>query len=269
MPDWALQEAAQWTDQVGIASGAIGGVVVTAGAVNTKGSYTAGAISASTPRKADMLLLTMTTKGSPDYLVDLAIGAAGSESIVVPNLASTGPTYGSSVYLLPIGVPAGSRLNVRSQATTSSAALSVSASLISGGMLGMPAFNRCETLGATTADSGGTGLGNPASPATMGAWTQIGTTTFPWKWVITAMGDQAITTRTSGQRFMWEIGVGAAAAQWLLIGGQSAGTSSTSFAHSHHLGFPCNIPDGSALWGRYASSAITTLGMDMILYGFG
>jgi hypothetical protein len=265
--NWPLSEAS-FLDQKGITSGAVGGTVVTAGAVNTKGAY--AQLVAATTYAAEGIMVVATTKGTADYLIDIAIGAAASEQVVVPNIAASGATYLSRVYFFPVKIPAGVRVAARSQASTASAAISVHIGLVSSGFLGIPGYHRVEALGANTTDSGGGALTAPGVINTMSAWAQIGgATAFPYKWIVPSIGDQAITARTSGQRYMFEVGIGAGGAQSLLIPGIPAGTSSTSFADSGRCGFPINVPAGSSLWGRYSSSALTTLGADLILYGCG
>lgn len=270
MGNWPLQQATHF-DEEGIASpGTTTGVTVTGGAANTKGAY--ATISASLPVNAVAIVVGVGSKSSTgDYLLDIAIGAAGSESIIAPNLSVSGPAYSAAFYYIPIRrLPAGERLAARCQSTTASATLGVFITAITSGFLDLPGFSRVEALGANTADSGGQGLTNPTVINTFPAWVQIGgATSFRYRWIIMAIGNQAIGTRTSGQRFIFQAGVGANPNQRPILAEVPLGTPTGGFAPVSSYGFPCNIPAGSALWGRYASAALTTLGADMLLYGIG
>lgn len=269
MGNWPLQHATIF-DQEGIAAqGTTTGVTVTGGAANTKGAY--ATISAALPFSAAAIVVSVGSKSATgDYLLDIAIGAAASERIVIPNLSVTGPAYSAGFYYFPVRLPGGVRLAARCQSTTASATLGVFVTVIGSGFLDLPGFNRVEALGASTADSGGTGLTNPTVINTFPAWIQIGgATSFRYQWIVMAIGNQNIGSRTSGQRFLFEAGVGAGGAQRALLPAVPLGTPTGGLVPSSSYGFPCDIPAGSALWGRYSSAALTTLGADMFLYGVG
>jgi hypothetical protein len=98
------------------------GVQVTSGAANTKGAYTE--IVASTARDYVGLFLSMGPKDGATSLaslltyVDIAIGAAGSEIILVPNIwlarvSQIGIYSGAGPQFYPVSVPAGTRLSLR------------------------------------------------------------------------------------------------------------------------------------------------------------
>jgi hypothetical protein len=98
------------------------GVQVTSGAANTKGSYSE--IIASTTRDYVGLFLGMgpkdgaTTLASLITFVDIAIGAAGSEIIILPNIwlarvSQVGIYSGAGIHFYPVSIPAGTRLALR------------------------------------------------------------------------------------------------------------------------------------------------------------
>ena len=60
------------------------------------------------------------TRSSQSWLMDIAIGAAGSEVVILPNIAlncSTSPdiVVPQSINMLPVNIPAGTRLSARAQ----------------------------------------------------------------------------------------------------------------------------------------------------------
>jgi hypothetical protein len=85
--DWLLEGIGRMSDALGYTSAFVG-TTITAGAANTKGSYAATPLSTSTPHDAQGVMIFNTTRSATaaDYLVDIALGASGSERIVIPNL---------------------------------------------------------------------------------------------------------------------------------------------------------------------------------------
>jgi hypothetical protein len=115
-------------DSIGLS--AAKGTTITCGAANTKGSY--AQLTASTSRdymgfiiSIDGLNAGLAQTGS-DILVDLAIGAGGSEVNIVPNF--TVPIAGTASGMqgivpsdiFPINIPSGTRIAARAQSATAS-----------------------------------------------------------------------------------------------------------------------------------------------------
>lgn len=93
------------------------------GTANTKGSYTEIVASTTYPIKALIIGVgnqANNVRSSQSWLVDIAIGAAGSEQVVIPNYAINCSTSPDTVLpqtspLLPVDIPAGTRLSARAQ----------------------------------------------------------------------------------------------------------------------------------------------------------
>jgi len=113
-------EGGAGVDAVGFVAGTCHGTSVTTGAANTKGSYSQLVASAA----RDYLGFCVAIDGLDAALgvhgiLDIAIGAAGSEQIIVPDWIFTLTTQGSPVskfYAIPI--PAGARVAARAQDIT-------------------------------------------------------------------------------------------------------------------------------------------------------
>lgn len=268
--DWLTDSIGAISDGIGYTSAFVG-TTVTSGAVNTKGSYPATPLSTSTPRDAHGLLIFNTAKSvsAADYLVDIAIGAAASEQIIVQNLLfAAGSSSGVlRSYYLPVKIPAGSRLNARSQCSTASGTLGLGAALIEGDFLGVPSFDKIISIGANTATSGGVVLGNPAA-AGWGAWTElVASLSDDIGWFMCAWGDNKIATRTAAQAHYCQGGRGASSSEVAITPPSQIGPSSTSLGGGLQIGWPMRIPAGQRLVARYGSSATTNLGMAAIGYG--
>lgn len=111
-------------DTYGAATADSGGTSIDPGGVaNTKSTYTQ--IVASTSASMQYLILAFGsqqhgTRTSCSWLVDVAIGAAASEQIILPNLAlncSSSPDVVAPQFYgpLPISIPAGTRIAARAQ----------------------------------------------------------------------------------------------------------------------------------------------------------
>lgn len=106
-----------------------GGVSIDPGAtLNTKGAYSE--IVASTTYDHDGFILALSeqnnyVRSAASYLVDVAVGAAGSEIVYAPDQivfqSAGGDTFDPAVLFLPFAVPAGSRIAIRAQANITDA----------------------------------------------------------------------------------------------------------------------------------------------------
>lgn len=105
---------------------ASGGTAVDAGGVaHTKGSYVQLTASTNEQLKEIMLIVGLnanTAMSTSGFLVDIAVGAAASEEVLVPNIAlytdSANDSVSQAVFRCPIAIPAGTRIAVRMQSTT-------------------------------------------------------------------------------------------------------------------------------------------------------
>lgn len=105
----------------------LGFTSATSGAANTPGAYTQ--VAASTPAQAGLLFVTNNVGNfgaDNGCMLDIAVGAAGSESIIVPNLATGASNVFSKGFALPIPVriPASSRIAYRVRAGIASRSVS-------------------------------------------------------------------------------------------------------------------------------------------------
>ncbi len=102
------------------------GTSLTSGASNnTKGAWVE--VAAATARRYFWLgLATFNVSSETPKLIDLAIGAAGSETILIPNLfCQSGGSGSYQIVSLPVNIPAGSRLAARFQDSSASKTLEI------------------------------------------------------------------------------------------------------------------------------------------------
>ena len=100
--------------------------VTTGGSAHTKGSW--AQLAAATVDDTDAVVLRLgghTTSGvASPALLDIGVGAAGSEQVLVENLDLGNHTFRSFLHL-PVIIPAGSRVAARVQGARASTAIGV------------------------------------------------------------------------------------------------------------------------------------------------
>lgn len=250
------------------------GIINSSASANTKGSWEA---IATTSFDLDGLLVNFSpsTLSVRDFLCDLSIGGSGSEQIILSNiLYSSNTLYDFAHYWFPLHIPAGSVIRARTQSSTGSSAHELFFHGFGQSFDGYPACTRVETLGANTADSGGTSIDPGGSTGVFGTWQQItASTSFHYRYLIVALGNQANAARTTmvGDS---DIGIGASSSEVILIPGLRWGAHSTSDTVLPHTygPFPVSIPAGSRLSARsinYSTNATPARLIDFVLYGIG
>lgn len=196
------------------------GTTLTAAAtVHVKGAY-AQIMAATAAAEAGFLVQLGRTSTGVDFLVDIAIGGAGSETVIVANLAcgaGTGAASRKGAFFIPIPIRAGTRISARCQATTISTTVDVKVHLLGSLPGGMDSFGKCVTYGANTATTQHTTVDPGATINTNGAWTQIvAATDYACKAIIVDHSNLVQLTRTACN-WMVDIAIGAAAAETAII----------------------------------------------------
>lgn len=265
---------AQTIEAGAISASTLATAVAISASTNTKGAWTQ--LTAATARPSAWMLVVLTdpdTNGA--YLVDIGIGGSGSETVLVANIPYSvinffQPT--GTTLLLPVSLPAGTRIAVRGQhATSSTANLRCQIHLfapIAGGEAGM---GRIETCGAVTASSRGTTIDPGAVANTKGAWVElIAATAMPYRWAtvcITHVGGLAAVAR-----WAVDIGVGGAGSEVVLLPDVflSAGATADSNPASG-LSIPLIVPVGTRLAARAQSNNTTATerNIEVIVHGCG
>lgn len=239
---------------VGVATGSSTGTTVIASATaHVKGAWTQ--LSASLPFDAAGLSLV---GGSGDQfsgvhmLLDIGVGAAGSEVVLVPNIYILN---GIGLSLdLPLRLAKGARLAARVQASTVSAELYMAAMLRGRGEWGRPGL--LQAVGnADTASSRVTQLTDPGAANTKGAWLQLnGSLPFTVKEVRVDVGP-ALGAGNADTNSLVDIGLGAAAAEIAVISNiWSYARSFSSAARQGFISFPVNWAKGSRVSARFQSA---------------
>jgi hypothetical protein len=252
------------------------GVVLTAGAVaNTKGAW--ATLHPAVPFEVVGLHIIAQNGGSQSgatntrSLIDIGIGEAGSETVVIPNILSSFQSYYTyatmgSMYV-PIRIPKGSRISARAQCSFASQRIRVHVFVTASdfNIEGVyTVVNDYGTVLATTTGTYTTSLQNAK-----GAWYElVTTTTYPVRSVVvmTAQPEAAV------RRWLIDIGMGAAGSERVVIPDIAKGSALTHrMTEPHWAGpFPVHIPAGVRLAARQQCDHVNSAyrPIDVSILGF-
>lgn len=239
-------------EAIGVVTSApdVGGAALTAvGSANTKGSWTELAASTAAEACWIMVLIGGASAGGLRFLVDIGIGAAGSEVVVVPDLhydsVSSGQPYDS--YRIPVAIPAGSRVAVRFQCNVSSGTLRCLAYLGQGDSIGVGTIH---AYGPNTADSGLVAVDPGVTAGSDGSWAELTSgTTGDTRWLVIYPAHDG-TGGSGFIRWLLDIGIGAAGSETVLISDLALYGNSTSQVGPRSLGFLVDIPAATRITAR-------------------
>lgn len=194
--------------------------VPAAAGANTKGSWVQ--VSASAPFDACGFYLQFGGFGvaSQDVLLDIGVGAAASEQVILSNLpisVGSGFVAAQASPFVPLAIKAGQRIAARTQSSDASGGVEVGLQLCAGDFFSQIGLGRATTYGANTADSGGVSVDPGAVANTKGAWSQItASTTNPIRYMLICVGSQNNAVITSSNNLL-DVGVGAAASEQVIV----------------------------------------------------
>jgi len=252
-----IDNLANYLDYGSVVSAATHGTTITANAsINTKGSYTQLVASTTYDVCGFWLLLGAAGTSGAAYSVDIAVGAGGSEQIIVADFVfQQAGTVLNSVYF-PIGIPAGSRVAARCQSTTTVATINVSIIGADGNFV-QPHLGNCTTYGFNSATTLGTNIDPGGSANTNGAYSQItASTTYDINAISLALDGQS--TSTTGTMYV-DIAVGGAGSEQVIIPNIAVLLGANKPSQGSLGAFPVQIPAGSRIAIR-AQCTNTTAG---------
>jgi len=246
--------------------------VVTASATaNTKGSW--AQLVAATPIHASaMVVMIASPSAAGDYLIDIGIGAAQFEAILMPNILYCRRAADVCAHFcLPIGVPAGARLAARIQSTSGGATVAAAIMLLSHGFPGMAHFGFVQDYGTVLADSGGVSVDPGATLNTKNTWSQlVAATVRPARWLMISIGNVGNNVR-SNANWLFDVAIGPAGQEHPILAnmGLNAFTTPDLVQPLVYGPFPVAIPSGSriAAHAQCDISDATDRLFDIAVYG--
>jgi hypothetical protein len=247
------------------------GTLVTASATPHALTGTPTELVASTAFEAEWIEIwiqgTAVSATLTDALLNIYIGAGGSETLFIDSLSAGWATLGAAnglpfTYWFPVRIPAGTRISAELRALIASDTARVT--IFYGTSNGTHwVGSGVETLGEVTASSRGTA--HTPSGTGGASWTTLGTSGRTYRYV--QLGVQGNNDTTLGDSLMsWHIGTGSALLQDL--GLILSTTFQTNEVHNFaQRGEWCDIPSGTSLQTRAWSTGTVSGNYFATLHG--
>lgn len=238
---------------------------------NQKGPWQAAV--ASTPFAVRQLTLSLQQDfaGVPS-LLDVAVGPAGSEVLLIENVVTVGNGYGDAfpgTWQLPVDIPAGSRIVARAQTPSGMQGVYASFGLSPVEYRDPRITGAFTTYGANTATSLGTNV-EPAGPAyTFSPWVELtpGTLEDHYELIVALFAND--DELTSPRSFRAQVGAGPAGSETVIVNELLVGGSLHTDKCGKNWRLPVAIPAGTRLAVRAEVNTTTDGDRDLyaILYG--
>jgi hypothetical protein len=158
MGDWSRRPIGQKNSRALSVSDNFGGANLGSGSGvgNTKGTWVQVIAACPVEASGFILVINNDNLGNAEVLLDIGIGASGSEVVILPDLYLH-PLQNDTMFerlYVPLAIPAGARVASRIQASTSTVGqLLGSIQPIAGGFMGVPGFKKCVSVGIDQANS--------------------------------------------------------------------------------------------------------------------
>jgi len=234
-------------------------------AANTKGSWEE--ICPAAPFDATLFVAVEMATAGTGILMDVGVGAAGNEMVVVENLLYTNGTSTNvmvGAHAIPILIKKGQRVALRRQARTTTGYVAVRGSLFPANQ--SAAFDFCTTLGATLADSGGLAVDPGGVAGVQGAWVEF-SSGLPFATKALSIGAGARQTTVVLANFDVSVAKGPEHSR---VAYSAHITSNSVVLPSHSGPYPVDIPPGTPIAVAVAAGTTnaTYRVLDFVLYCF-
>jgi len=230
-----------------------GAVTLTANAsADTKGSYTEILAAASNVFTIGMIVIetgqTNVSGTDTGQLMDVAIGAASSEQVIIANIPTGWSALQDKPLCIPLIIPEGERVSARIQASTGSDTVDVLMSFYEVGAY--RSYQHCQTIGADTTNSCGTTVETTS-------WVELDASIDDHVEALVPIFDFGSGGSFGGDSNEFDIGVGAASSEvqvyppssesfgLLMETGSQENISLVTYPASHVLPTQINIPAGT------------------------
>lgn len=251
------------------ASNTRGTAVTSSATADTVGSWVELQSAASNTFQSDRVTVVVTTLPATyaDLLINISIGAAASETTIIPNLfCSIGSTFGLAVYIFefPISIPSGQRIAANCQSSGSSQTCYVN--LIRNAGVNQ-SLSKISAIGSNTAGTSGVTVAR-SSANTFGSWVEITSSTATALKGFVVAGHRAADSWSNG-KITYEVGVGGAGSEEIIYQGFISMTNSNEGGANLSSPFvPVQVAVGQRLAIRAKSDdADPDFDFDYILYG--
>lgn len=261
-------------ETIGADTGATGGTTVTGSVTaHTKGAWAQLVASSAAAASWIEVIIGFPSVGAQQYMVDIGVGGAGSEAVLLPNLHFEGISAdsGTAHYIFPVAIAAGTRVSARCQSNSGgSDTIQVMAILWKGDAGGFAAPGSVAAYGVATASTSLTAVDPGGTANTKSAWVQMTASTgIDIRWLMFCVSRGGSSTSAS-TRYLVDIGTGGAGSETVLVANAFAVAAiAGDYAIPRTFGFAVDIPSGTRIAARIQSSS-TVSGdrvLDVAVYG--
>lgn len=259
----------------GLNVGSSRGTTIPSAAANTKPSGWTELV-ASTSEDANGLLISMdqltSAAAGAGFMMDLAIGAASSETIIIDNLHGTTGVANETLYHfpVPIKIPKGTRLSMKSQTSLASKSIAVSIQLLRSNFSSIAGGGSVTTIGADTSTTKGVVVDAGASSNTKGSWVEIiASTVEDYKGFFLGVGTNNNSAVATAGRFLMDIGVGGSGSEEVIYPDLALMTETRDVVNYPNYYRGISIPSGSRIAVRMQANTTdaTDRLLDVVFYG--
>ena len=218
-----------------------------------------------------MRIVAMTNGGSNTqntHLFNLGIGAAGSEVLTVSGLSAVQPDalMSYSVFILPISIPAGTR--IAAQGTGGTDVIYLQLQLFSDGYSGFnEAVSGLEPISSNLTNSNNSGAVVSGAIGVKGAYTQVvGSTARDYCGLYFAIAASSYAGSMAQDQEVWDIAIGAASSEIIVVP-----NIIMVLANKHDTAvygpFMIEIPAGTRISLRFSSATAASSGVYCNVWG--
>jgi hypothetical protein len=261
------------------------GLFRASGTANTKGAW--ALLQGATTFDAVMALVQLSPGGTNTLSivsVDIGIGTNGSEVVLIPDLLlcrhDARAQLNAASYLIPINIPAGTRISARCQSNVTTDQSSASGNtvgvqliLFDGDFTQSSGGGGVDAIGFSSSSTIGTAVTPNASANVKGSYAQlVASSSADYAGFLMAIDDGG-STSDHPVNMLWDIAIGPGGQETIIVpnfymlnggfggsppGGQSPVT--TPF-------FPIRIPSGTRIAARFQCDGASQPALDLTLYG--
>jgi hypothetical protein len=244
------------------------GTVCAAASANTKGTWVQ--LTPATTSDACWVMANVSTVDNSPWAtaVDIGVGAAGSEKIILPNLICPVSQYPRH-YSFPISIQAGTRIAARCQSDTGAFNSYVTVTTFDGALAQMEGCAGADALGFTAGSTTGTKVTASASANVKGAYAQLIAATAR-DYIGLVIGLDWFQSGAFNQFFMLDIATGPAGSEKVILSNVLCMTNEAASVYAlsfPHFPFFVPIPAGSRVSARIQATGAGSTFVGCTVYG--
>jgi hypothetical protein len=252
------------------------GTDLTSGLANTKGAYVELLSAANNTSNSTSIevVLQMNVSGTvtAQLLIDIAIGGAGSEEVIIPNLwyySDNSLLHNVDTAYFPINIPEGVRISARMQSDLASVIAPLHINLTNSGFQQPASLSEVVDIGTDTSITGAVLVARSTTPGVFGSWVEIIASTVDEYSGFLVCAHRAADSWANTLALAYDVGVGSAGNEEIIMELSYATQGATETGHGMVTPYkPINIAKGSRLAIRAVGNANNSdLDYEYAIYG--